>query len=269
MIVFVVLSTVTVVISVLGSRSTENSRYRSAFHVMGFLSVLCIMWIGFRSYQTQREAAQSQDTVKKNLEEIGRVQELNTKLQQQLIDSSATIAGLAKESIEEITGGDSFCYVEVRYVGGDLLQAFLLGKGRNPVSGISIRISDLDIAEEAFKLAQPEALRKADRSFSFPLPTRCTGLIPLNYRIKITADMIYKRFNIFIFARNGAFDGLFRLRRGDDGGWRAANRVLGSFYDKRSGIVLEEIDRGFPVDVLRSDPDWKATDKLQRLKVRE
>ena len=52
-------------------------------------------------------------------------------------------------------------------------------------------------------------------------------------------------------------------------GWTVAIRVAASFYDKRSGIVLEEIDRDFPKEILQDDGDWKATDKLKRLKIQE
>jgi hypothetical protein len=267
--VFVVLGILTVVISVLGGRSTENSRYRNAFYLMGFISVLCIVISGFRNYQIQIESAESQEKLNSSLAEIARVQELNTKLQERLVESSATIASLAKASIEEITGGDSFCYVEIRYVGGNLFQAFVSGKGKNPVSGVSIRIVDLDLMQETLPTGQIEAVRKGERSFSFPLPARYTGFMKPLYDIKPTPDTVSKRFNIFILARNGDFTGLLRLRRLEDGSWRLANRVIASFDDKRSGIVLEEIDRGFPVDILKSDPDWKATDKSQRVKIRD
>ena len=134
-----VLGILTIIITVL---ATENSRYRFAFIVMGCVCVLCTVWIGFRNYQTQTEAARSQETVEKNLKEIGRVQELNTKLQEQLIESNATIAGLAKENIDEITGADTFCYVEVRELAlsGGLLQVYISGKGKYLLSDLQIRI---------------------------------------------------------------------------------------------------------------------------------
>lgn len=248
---------------------------------MGFISILCILISGIRNYQIQTESNQSQEKlfssqeklndsqekVNASLAEVARVQGLNTKLQERLIESNATIASLAKTSVEEITGGDSFCYVEVRYVGGDLLQAFVTGKGKNPVSGVTIRIVDLDLMNEA--KGQLEAMKKAEHLFSFPLPTRYAGFLKPLYTIKPTPDTVSKRFNIFIFARNGNFTGLVRVRRQDAGGWGMANRVTAGFYDKRSGIVLEEVDRGFPKDILRSDPDWKATDKVPWLKVAE
>jgi hypothetical protein len=264
-----VLATLTITITILARiLATENPRYRSAFIVMGCVCVLCALWIGFRNYQSQTEAARSQVTLQKNLAEIGRVQGLNTKLQEQLIESNATIAGLAKQNIDEITGGDSFCYVEVREfaLSGGLLQVYLSGKGKYAVSAEEIRIVDLDELD-----ANPGSKAALGRQFSFPQPVRYTGSIKRLYDIKPPPEVVSKRFNIFIKARNGYFEGFVRLRRMNDGGWRVANRVRAGFlyHKERSGIVLEEIDRGFPPDILRSDHDWKATDKEKRVKVRE
>jgi hypothetical protein len=130
-IVFGILSILTIAISVLTGRSTKNYRY-----AMGAVSGLCVLILMVRSYQTQTE---------------------NTKLQERLVD-------LAKETREEVTGGDSFCYVEARELAGSggLLQVSVLGKGKNPLSGVNIRIVDLD---EAAK--HPGAIRKAEQKFEF------------------------------------------------------------------------------------------------------
>jgi hypothetical protein len=236
------------------------------FLCLGVIGLFGTIW---QAAKSSREAAESRATLQNlqnSTKEVRRVQELNTELQKKLLASTDTIKNLAQQNIDTLLGGDSFCYVEVGYAGGDLLEAFILGKGKNPVTCGSIRIVDLDLFKGALAMGD---IGKAERSFSFPLPTRYTGLSKPLYRIKLTPDTVSKRFNIFIMATNGHFTGLLRLRRRDDGGWSVANRVTATLYDKRSGIVLEEIDRGFPVDVLTSDPDWKATDKLQRLKLRE
>jgi len=46
-------------------------------------------------------------------------------------------------------------------------------------------------------------------------------------------------------------------------------RVTASYYDKRTGIVLERIDRDFPQDILQMDKDWMASAKSKRLKIQE
>jgi len=111
-------------------------------------------------------------------------------------------------------------------------------------------------------------LGKGDRVFSFPLPNRYSGFFKQLYTFTPPADQISRRFNVFINARNGGVTELIRLRRVNNS-WRAATRATASFYDGRSGIVLEEIDKDFPKDILRDDLDWKATDKLKRLKIQE
>ena len=165
----------TIVISVLGSRSTENHRFRNLFYVLGLASLACVLFTAFRNYQTQEEAKQAQEKLNTNLTEITRVQNLNTELQKQIIKSNAAVVDLSKEnrdlskqnvdlskqnvdlskqnvaiakqSMEELTGGDSLRYVQMFGLGDSGVQVALLGKGRNPVSGVSIRIADLDVFE--------------------------------------------------------------------------------------------------------------------------
>ena len=175
--VYVLMGALTIVISVLGSRSAENHRFRTLFHILGILSFACVLIAAVRNYQTQKEATESQEKLNTNLTEITRVQNLNIELQKQLIKSNAAVVdlskenrdlskqnvdlskqnvdlskqnvALAKQSMEELTGGDSFCYVDIRQFGNsDSVQAGILGKGRNPVSDVSIRIVDLDYADQ-------------------------------------------------------------------------------------------------------------------------
>jgi hypothetical protein len=226
-IVFGILSILNILIAVLSGRSAEKSRHRNKFYWMGAVSILCIAYLGVRGYQIQTESSQLQ---------------------------------------EEVTGGDSFCYVEAREVSlsGGLIQVSVLGKGKNPISGVTIRIVDLDEADK-----HPGVISKAEQRFDFPFPTRYAGFLKPLYGIKPSAETVSKRFNIFIHARNGVFTGLLRLQRVANS-WAVANRVFASYYHtKRSGIVLEEIDRNFPKDVLKSDSDWNATEKLKRIKVGE
>ena len=195
-------------------------------------------------------------------------------LSKQNLDLSKQNVALAKQHMEELTGGDSICYVRMFGLGNSGVQVGLLGKGKNPVSGLSIRITDLDVFQQ--QLSQQgksgeltlENLTKTDKVYSLPEPTRCTGFIKPLYSFTPPPEQVARRFNVFILARNGAVTELIRLRRVKNL-WTAAVRVTASFYDKRSGIVLEEIDRDFPKETLQDDPDWKATDKLKRLKIQE
>lgn len=275
---FIILGVLTTAISVLGGHvSSNNPKHRYAFYSMGAVSVLIILAMGVRNYRAQMESVHSQqklndalDSLDNSTKEIARVQGLNTKLQEQLLASSDTIASLAKQNISEVTGGDSFCYVDIRELAlsGGLLQVALLGKGKNPVSDVNIRIVDLDVMDEAFKSGALENLRKAEITLSFPHPARYSGFSKPLYRFKPEPNQVSKRYNVFINARNGTFTELVRLRR-IDGQWSTAIRVSASYYDKRSGLVLEDIDRTFPMETLGSDTDWKEFNKLKRIPVRD
>ena len=86
--VFVLMGVLTIATSVLSGRSTENHRFQILFYVLGAISVLCVLFAAFRNYQTQQEAKQAQEILNTNVNEITRVQNLNTELQKQLIESN-------------------------------------------------------------------------------------------------------------------------------------------------------------------------------------
>jgi len=261
----------TIGISFLDSPSKANSPFRFVSLILRCVSIICIMFIGIRNYQTQTESMQSKEKLETSLADIASVQDLNTELQKQLVKSNAALAELAKANIDEVTGGDSFCYVEIRQMAltTGLLQAFVLGKGKNPLSDLRIRIVDLDVFDKISQAGlNEENMREAQRIYSFPLPTHYSGLLKPLYPFTLPPEEFSKRYNIFISARNGFFTENLRLRRVDKS-WISAMRVTASYYDKRTGIVLERIDRDFPQDILQMDKDWMASAKSKRLKIQE
>jgi hypothetical protein len=176
------------------------------------------------------------------LSDIRTVQQLNMDLQKQLLESNKAVVALAKESNDEITGGESFCYVDAgQFALTEGLGVFLLGKGKNPVSDVNIRIVDLD---EAFRSGQYN--RAAERVFSFPHPTRYAGSLKILYFIKVDSTVVYKRLNVFMSTRNAIIHGLIRLRRSEDGkSWRRANRVDVGFFDKARKSLTFDDQSGF------------------------
>jgi hypothetical protein len=234
--VYVLLGALSILITVLGSRSAENDRFRTLFHILGVLSFGCVLIAGVRNYQTQNEATESQKKLDTNIEDITRVQNLNTELQNQLIKSNAAVVdlskenlalskenvdlskqnvelskqnvALAKQSVEELTGGDSICYVGMFALGNsDVIHVGLLGKGKNPVSSVTIKITDLDVFQQLFKPGEQtgnlslENIQKADTNYSFPTPTRYSGFFKPIYTFTPSADQISRSFNVFVLAR--------------------------------------------------------------------
>jgi len=86
--------------------------------------------------------------------------------------------------------------------------------------------------------------------------------------IEDTLDEQSRAFKVFIVARNGAITELVRLRR-VNGSWNVARMVDASYYSGISGVVLEEIDKDFPIDALASDNDWNNMKTSERLTIKE
>jgi len=78
-----------------------------------------------------------------------------------------------------------------------------------------------------------------------------------------------KHYLVEIYARNGGFQELLRVRRIKEGGWTEALIVSASYFSGVKGVVLERIDRQFPKAQLDSDHDWQALKKLRTLKIKE
>ncbi len=176
---------------------------------------------------------------------------------------------LSAKQISETTGGDSFCYVNIGGLQGGGLVVDVAQKGRYPLFQVSITIIDLDAFDDALKARRLDDLGAFRRSFPvIDFLTRATLWHPLaTYPMAATSD--YRRFNVQIIARNGGFTELLRIHRLKDGGLKIAQLVSASYFSTRQGIVLEQINSGFPVNVLKEDRDWVALKKLKPLSVQE
>jgi hypothetical protein len=184
-----------------------------------------------------------------------------------LIDSGqrllSTEQRLSSRTMDALTGGESFCYVEILEFGmsNGVLQAMLLQKGINPIFNVQITVTDLDVLKDLTR-----SRVEAETRFSFQFVRAGTFMTKL-FQFRPGDSVQSKDYSVFIFARNGDFTERLRLRR-VNGHWLSAERVDASYYSGKGGLVLEHIDRGFPVDVLDADSDWKAADKLKRITVR-
>lgn len=181
------------------------------------------------------------------------------------MDRMTGLAALAKDNINEVTGGDSFCFVDMGEIPEGLI-AHLVQKGKYPVFDVRLNITDLNALDSAIKSRAPSLLAST-RSFA-AIDFLSRGLWqPLTvYPIDPKED--YVRYNISIFARNGSFTELLRLKRLKEGGWTSALLVHAS-YDTKKGIVFERIHRQFPKEVLNTDQDWNNLKKGRTIKVAE
>jgi hypothetical protein len=121
-------------------------------------------------------------------------------------------------------------------------------------------VIDLDKFESAVKTGQLADRSKYEVVLNpFPLLYRGRAVIAGTYPTGEDTD--YKRFNVSIFARNGSFTELYRLKR-IGRAWTSAMVVTVSYYDAKGGVVCKRVDKQFPVKLLEKDNDWVAFMKL-------
>ena len=175
------------------------------------------------------------------------------------------LAQLSQEDISEATGGDSFCYVDMGGWEGGLI-ANIVQKGRYPLSHVDVAITDLEAFPAALKSGNIGAARRGFPTIDFL--TRVSLWHPLaTYPIDATADS--RSFNIEMFARNGAFTELLRIRKLKEGGFATAKIISASYFTNKRGVVLEKIDKSFPAEALKNDKDWSNLKKLKKITIQE
>jgi hypothetical protein len=212
----------------------------------------------------QAQARQAErDALKSIAEGIANSISENQKAVEATLNRINGLAAATKDTVNEATGGDSFCFVDMGPI-PEGLMAHLVQKGKYPVFDVRLTINDLNALDSAIKSGAPSLL----------VGTRTFGTIDFLSRdlwqplsvYPVDPKEEYVRYNISIFARNGSFTELLRLRRLKEGGWASALLVHAS-YDTKKGIVFERIQRQFPRELLEKDKDWKALKKSKIIKV--
>ena len=173
------------------------------------------------------------ELIKKNLELTGQNLQLSNNIREQseIINSN-------------ITGGDSFCHLQLSFDGTNRFRLLLVNEGEYAMSKIQIRIVDLDELN-ATKNHTVESLTKNTFNVN-ELPGKMAQIIG-NYQINSQKNAV--SLNIFINARNGNFIQLFRLRKVNND-WHFADRVK-----KENQVIYEKIGDEFPIK--NPDDIWK------------
>jgi hypothetical protein len=158
---------------------------------------------------------------------------------------SDEIAKLNHTIAESITGGDSYCYLQLGNANRNNALLAIIHQGNYPMYDVTVRIVDLDEFEQnrgAPNLAS--ALGKV-----VPIGNLAPGQASMQGPI-ILPNRDILRYNIFISARNGMFTQLLRMLY-VNGTWKSAMRVQKDNYsdadpDAQPTILKEEIDPQFP-----------------------
>jgi hypothetical protein len=156
---YICLGFVTVIIAVLGGHvSSGNRKHRLAFYILGAISMILIIFTGYRNYLVQIEGVKSRQQLEKSIgslkdttsviakmsKEAIRVGDLNAKLQEQLLKQSKTITTLSQKSINNTVGGDSFCYLRIVFPQAIGWTPLFIHIGEYPLYGVKLRIVDLE-----------------------------------------------------------------------------------------------------------------------------
>lgn len=148
-------------------------------------------------------------------------------------------------------------------IGPDKLIAHLVRKGRYPVFHVVVTINDVD---EFYKDMQSGNIT-ASRRFFKPIeivPVFSFWRSLTTYPIR--SGMSLKTFTAEIDARNGVFHEVLLVRTLQDGSMYRALAVQAFYLSKKQGIVLENVDKDFPKELLAKSQEWQRYENLKKLK---
>jgi hypothetical protein len=163
---------------------------------------------------------------------------------------SDEIAKLNRTIAESITGGDSYCYVQLGNASRRGALLAIIHQGAYPLYDVVVRIADLNDGNREPTLA---ALGRILTIGNMP-----PGLASMQGTVTLP-DRDLLRYNIFISARNGSFTELLRMRY-IDGAWRTAMKVMKDNYSETDPnaaptLLKEEVDPEFPRN-RNSEVEW-------------
>ena len=186
-------------------------------------------WLTAQYFRVTRQAK-----VEDNLEII-------EKRANEIFDNLETRTGLI---FSQMTGGDSFCYVNVAESYTGVKNLVVNHQGNYPLYDLTIRVVDLDRFDE--HSGNPEYSHTYEQVFSIGI------LLPKQFNslgnVSLSAQEESKRFNIFFSARNGMFHELLRYKKINNE-WAAAIKV------DREKTLLEAVADNYPKSTT-GEVDW-------------
>jgi hypothetical protein len=223
-------------------------------------SALCFAEIeSIRSDQRQR-ASEQQEAIEEENDRFEQVLKQNQRSFEASLSTMASIGSTAARNLRETTGGKSFCYDWMFVQDSGLAHQLLSAHGLYDVQSCHGYVAQVD----PFVLGQ---------SFLGPVNfQRGASVILPDIQLDVASQK--RGYNVFITARNGIFTEFIRIRRVDatpstQSRWKTAIRVTALYYDapRTEYVVLDQSDRGFPLESLGDDKDWNRAGHLPKLDV--
>jgi hypothetical protein len=258
----VILGLITIGMTVLGgvvSVVSPNDPIHQATCIVSFFLLGCCAWVvvAKQSKQATESEAELQDQIKQleqAASEATKLQALNNDLQQQMLELTRMNTTLAKENISTVTGGDSYCWMDISFQFGRPTLTFIQS-GKYTLYNVTARIVDVNRMRKQLERHQPISLSddiwldlgevQVGRAFF-----RHDVLLPFS-------DEEAQSFNIFFGARNGMWTQELRLRK-VAGQWSSALRVWFSSIGGSTPPdkpVFEQGREGFPRNE-KGQVDW-------------
>lgn len=229
-------------------RYEEWAKKRQVLVLILFLILGALGFVGTiaQAVKSAREVATSRailENVHASAKEIERLQILNTDLQRQLLASSETIRLLAKQNINTVTGGDSFCYGSIS---PNTEIVFFAHQGKYPMANVVARIVDVTYLKFLQGKPSEERLPGDEQRILMGITILIGELIP-GSSVARPAAFPFRHpsrqdFNIFFTGRNGFWQQLIRWRKVEDN-WIFATKVMG--HGKKQPLY-EWVDKDFP-----------------------
>ena len=179
---------------------------------------------------TYRSASDQERSGKSLLDATQKNSELNAKL-----------AEITEKSLANITGGDGYVYLLPEIFGDELteLKFFVVSIGKYPLYDVSIVVSDRDLYEklerdvpkwntqEGIAYDRIELMKAVNKSSSeFSLGNLILGMgnfLPRRFDLNFN-NLLERRFDILLFARNGVSNQKITYKKIDDK-WTYASKV--------------------------------------------
>jgi hypothetical protein len=173
-----------------------------------------------------------------------------------IMQSTANVARLSRDSIDAVTGGSGFCYLIFTLDStGRTAGPIIVHQGKHPLYEIDVRVVDLEKLEKKFpKGKTPASLQEfMAENYRFHVGelssnTAFSPSVAIPFSESVRQD-----FRIFFSARNGYWMEDLSIRV-VDGKTRQALRVSQEF-GKRPKLMFRKIDKEFPL--VDGHVDWR------------
>jgi len=183
--------------------------------------------------------------------------EITGAAKQSQVQFNGTMSQMRK-AVDTETGGNSFCYLMSLVPTESEVEPILLMVGNYSLYDVGVRVTDAKFVRSSKNVFQSDILSTKIGDLSPPGSAHNIGTL---MKYKIPGD--YQELNIFFSAKNGWWTQLWRLQK-VNGQWEEAIIVVGTLDRRRypKGAILKRyVTKGYPVQKLAADEDWRNQEK--------